>query len=148
MDCVDCHNRPSHPFSPSPEKALDSAIARGELQRNLSFVRREALAALRENYADRQTAEQQIAARLLEFYESAGPVDAGRRAEIDRAIAAVQRIYARNVFPKMKVTWNSHPNNAGHRDDAPGCFRCHDDQHRSKDGKVIRQDCDLCHTFE
>jgi hypothetical protein len=32
--------------------------------------------------------------------------------------------------------------------DAPGCFRCHDDNHKTKDGKVIKQDCDLCHQIE
>jgi hypothetical protein len=147
MDCVDCHNRPSHPFSPSPERAVDSAIARGELQRTLPFVRREAVAALKENYPDRPTAEQQIAARLLKFYQPTVASDAGRRADLDRTIATVQRIFARNVFPKMNVSWGTHPNNAGHSD-SPGCFRCHDDEHKSKDGKVIRQDCDLCHEVE
>ena len=148
MDCVDCHNRPSHPFSPSPERAVDSAIARGELQRTLPFIRRESVAALKQEYPDSQTADQQIAAQLLKFYQSAnGAPDAGRRAEIDRAIGGVQRIYGRNVFPKMNVTWGTHPNNAGHTD-SPGCFRCHDDEHKSKDGKVIRQDCDLCHEIE
>jgi hypothetical protein len=147
MDCVDCHNRPSHPFSPSPERAVDSAIARGELQRTLPFVRREAVAALKENYPDRPTAEQQIAARLLKFYQPTVASDAGRRADLDRTIATVQRVFARNVFPKMNVSWGTHPNNAGHSD-SPGCFRCHDDEHKSKDGKVIRQDCDLCHEVE
>lgn len=148
MDCVDCHNRPSHRFSPSPERAVDGAIARGELQRTLPFIRREAVAALKQEYPDRPTAEQQIAARLLKFSQSLnGAQDAGRRTEIDRAIAGVQRIYARNVFPKMKVTWGAHPNNAGHVD-SPGCFRCHDDEHKSKDGKVISQDCELCHKME
>jgi hypothetical protein len=26
-----------------------------------------------------------------------------------------------------------------------GCFRCHDDDHKSRDGKVIGQDCQTCH---
>jgi hypothetical protein len=29
--------------------------------------------------------------------------------------------------------------------DAPGCFRCHDENHKSNDGKVIAQDCATCH---
>jgi hypothetical protein len=44
----------------------------------------------------------------------------------------------------MKVTWGTYLNNVGH-EDFPGCFRCHDDQHRAPDGRVITQDCDACH---
>jgi hypothetical protein len=51
------------------------------------------------------------------------------------------------VFPQMNVTWGTYPNHIGHMD-APGCFRCHDDLHKTKDGRVIKQDCTLCHTFE
>ena len=47
----------------------------------------------------------------------------------------------------MNLTWGTYTNNTGHMD-FPGCFRCHDDSHKSKDGKVIRQDCDLCHTIQ
>jgi hypothetical protein len=47
----------------------------------------------------------------------------------------------------MNVTWGTHPDNLGHTD-APGCFRCHDDQHKSAEGRVIRQDCDLCHELQ
>ena len=44
----------------------------------------------------------------------------------------------------MKVNWKTHPNNIGHFY-FPGCFRCHDGNHVSKDGKVIKQDrpCNL-----
>jgi len=28
----------------------------------------------------------------------------------------------------------------------PGCFRCHDGNHASKDGKVITKDCEACHS--
>jgi hypothetical protein len=47
----------------------------------------------------------------------------------------------------MNVSWGTYVNNIGHSS-GPGCFRCHDDNHKSKDGAVIRQDCDLCHTIE
>ena len=47
----------------------------------------------------------------------------------------------------MNVTWGAHPSHIGHTD-SPGCFRCHDDQHKTPEGRVIRQDCDLCHDIE
>jgi hypothetical protein len=148
MDCVDCHNRPTHPFSPSPEKAVDSAIGGGEMSRSLPYIRREAVAALKINYPDRVSAEQEIAARLGNFYKSNYPEVAGSKSgEVDRAIQAVQRVYRRNVFPKMNVTWGTHPNHIGHTT-SPGCFRCHDDNHKTKDGRTIGQDCSLCHEIE
>jgi hypothetical protein len=29
----------------------------------------------------------------------------------------------------------------------PGCFRCHDDEHRTADGQTISQDCSTCHSL-
>ena len=45
----------------------------------------------------------------------------------------------------MKLNWQTHPNNLGHYY-FNGCFRCHDGQHVSADGKVISKDCNQCHT--
>lgn len=56
----------------------------------------------------------------------------------------VQQIYAENVYPGMKITWGTYPSNTGHQD-FPGCFRCHDDQHKTKAGQSIPQDCNTCH---
>ncbi len=53
-------------------------------------------------------------------------------------------IYNRNVFPDLKVTWGTYPNNLGHTD-FPGCFRCHDGSHTAANGKTISQDCNVCH---
>jgi NapC/NirT cytochrome c family, N-terminal region len=145
MDCMDCHNRPSHPFSASPERAVDAAIARGEISRALPFVRRETVAALEAEYPTRDVAERQISQRLRSFYgQNYASLVPAHSAAIDQLVRAAQRLYNRNVFPLMKVTWGTHENNLGHTD-SPGCFRCHDDQHKTADGRVIRQDCDLCH---
>jgi hypothetical protein len=145
MDCVDCHNRPSHRFQPTPEKAVDTALLMGLIPTSLPYIRREAVAAVKEAYPDRGTAEQAIRARLEQFYarEYAGQVrpDDPR---LSQAISGAQRVYTHNVFPVMKLTWGTHPNHLGHTD-SPGCFRCHDEEHRSKDGRVISQDCETCH---
>ena len=105
--------------------------------------RREAVAAVSAEYPDKQAALQSIADRLREHYRAYPSVD-GRKVEL--AIAGTQDVWARNVFPAMKVTWGTYPNQIGH-DPAPGCFRCHDDEHKTKEGRVIRQDCELCHTM-
>lgn len=145
MDCMDCHNRPSHTFDPTPEKAVDRRLATGEIPASLPFVRREAVAAVKEQYASHEAASAAIAQRLTDFYRTQYPdVQASRSAEIERAITGAQRAYGRNIFPRMNIAWGTYPNNIGHMD-FPGCFRCHDDNHKAKDGRVIKQDCELCH---
>jgi len=144
MDCMDCHNRPAHTFSPSATRAVDDAIAQGLIPRELPFVRREAVAAVRTAYSDHDAGMSGIEARLRSFYQSRG-ADA---ALLKRAVAATQEVWAANVFPAMKVTWGTYPSDIGHVD-SPGCFRCHDDTHKTKDGQhVIAQDCELCHTIQ
>jgi hypothetical protein len=143
MDCTDCHNRPAHTFSFTPERAVDRAIALGKVPRELPFVRREAVAAVGADYADRAAALQAIAARLTGFYTSRG-VD---RRLVAGAVAGVQDVWVRNIFPAMRVQWGTYPNHLGHVD-TPGCFRCHDDGHPTPESKVISQDCELCHALE
>jgi hypothetical protein len=144
MDCMDCHNRPAHTFHPTPERAVDAAIAQGRLPRALPFARREAVAAVSGDYPDRAAALAAIAQRLEDFYRERGGADARL---VQRAVAASQEAWSRNVFPAMNVTWGTYQNYLGHVD-APGCFRCHDDEHKAADGSVIRQDCELCHMLE
>jgi hypothetical protein len=146
MDCMDCHNRPSHIFYPSAEAAVDAAIASGEIPR-LPFVRREAVAALKVNHPNRDSAMEDIAARLEGFYRTNnGDVYAERRDELQRVIETARRLYSSNVFPAMNVTWGTYPNHIGHTT-APGCFRCHDDTKKTSDGRTISMDCTLCHTW-
>jgi hypothetical protein len=141
MDCIDCHNRPTHAFFASPERAVDLALSRGAIPVALPFARKRSVEVLTATYPDRSTAEQAIAQRLRAAY---GTQAAG---DVDQLVKTVQFLYARSVFPAMKVSWGTHPDNLGHTD-APGCFRCHDDQHKSADGRVISQDCALCHEVQ
>ena len=78
-----------------------------------------------------------------------GEISADRIRKADSvkgAVAELQRIYRTTFFPDMKVNWKTHPNNIGHFY-FQGCFRCHDGNHVSKDGKVISKDCNACHTL-
>ncbi len=143
MDCMDCHNRPAHTFEPGAERAADTAIALGQIPRDLPFARREAVTALKADYESKDAARAGIEARLRETYRQ----QAGAAPEaLARTVAGVQAVYARNVFPAMKVTWGTYPNNIGHVA-FQGCFRCHDDNHKAKDGTTIKQDCESCHAM-
>jgi len=148
MECTDCHNRPSHAIAGTPERAVDGAIARNDFPAMLPFVRREAVKALKNEYPSQDAAAAGISTALRDFYR-AEPASGGadRTADIERAVTATQNLYRRNVFPEMKVTFGTYPNNIGHID-TPGCFRCHDDEHAAKDGKKIGQECDTCHGLE
>ena len=145
MDCMDCHNRPTHAFE-MPERAVDKAIAGGAISAELPFAKKKAVELLRTEYADGASAAQRIVAGFTEYYRKEQPESYARhRALVETSAQQVNAIYQRNVFPGMKVTWGSYPNNLGH-EDFLGCFRCHDDNHKSADGRAISQDCGACHT--
>jgi hypothetical protein len=147
LDCVDCHNRPSHPFDASADRAVNGALERGAIPVTLPFAKREAVAALEETYPSQTAALDAIAVRLREFYRTEYPdLYMGSRQDVERAVSGTQYLYSRNVFPTMNVTWGTYPNNIGHMD-FPGCFRCHDESHKTADGLTISQDCTSCHDF-
>ena len=148
MDCMDCHNRPSHQMAATAERAVDDAIARGEIPKTLPFVRREAVKALKAEYPSQDVAGEQIASTLREFYRTRqNAVYISRRQDVERAVSTAEAVYRRNVFPEMQVRFGTYVNNIGHMD-SPGCFRCHDDKHKASDGKVIGQECDSCHGIQ
>ena len=146
MDCVDCHNMPTHAFR-LPERAVDQAINERRISREIPYIKKKAVELLRADYPDRETATRRITEGITEFYKTTYP-DAYRdhRAVIESAAQQVQKIYLRNVFPEMKVTWGTYINNIGH-EDFLGCFRCHDGNHTSADGRTISQDCNACHSI-
>jgi hypothetical protein len=144
MDCMDCHNRPTHIFQ-VPERAVDLAMTQGSISPQLPFIKKEAVEVLRRNYPDRTTATREIAASIENFYRTSYPQTyAADSALIKNAIGTIQSLYQQNIFPDMKITWGTYPNNLGHTD-FPGCFRCHDGNHTSADGRTISNDCATCH---
>lgn len=146
MDCMDCHNRPTHSFR-LPGEGVDLALADGSISRDLPFVKKKAVELLKVDYPDRATASREIVSGLEAYYETSYPdIFKNRHDAVTAAATRVRDIYLRNVFPQMNVTWGTYPNHIGHTD-SPGCFRCHDDEHKSAQGRVITQDCDACHAI-
>ena len=145
MDCIDCHNRPTHIYL-SPNEALDQSFAAGRLDTSLPFLKAKAVEVLGGTYNTNEEAVAAIASGLDAYYRTAhADVYSAKRESINGAVAEVQQIYQTYFFPEMKTNWSSHINNIGHYN-AQGCFRCHDGQHFSREGKVIRNDCNICHT--
>jgi nitrate/TMAO reductase-like tetraheme cytochrome c subunit len=146
MDCIDCHNRPAHIYNP-PATSVNNMIADGYIDSQLPYVKSIAVQALEAGYSKKEIALDSIRIFIEAFYNVNYPdLAASKKSQIEQTIQEVQKIYSRNYFPEMNVSWRKFPNNIGHLY-SPGCFRCHDGKHVSADGKVIPKDCNVCHTI-
>ena len=145
MDCIDCHNRPAHTYLP-PDVAVDQSFAAGRLDPSLPYLKRQIVEALNKPYATEDEAVNALAQGIDAFYRTSySSIYAEKSDAVKEAIGETQRIFKTYFFPEMKTNWATHPNNIGHLYSS-GCFRCHDGEHVSDTGKVIRNDCNICHT--
>lgn len=145
MDCITCHNRIAH-LVEAPNRAIDDALRVGDISRDIPFIRVRAIELLSAKYSTTDNAlaafgtlDQYYAENYPDFY-------AQGQGQVAAAIEVLSTLYKESNFPEQLLSWDTHPNNTGHRD-APGCFRCHDGQHLSEQGEVIRLECNLCHTI-
>jgi hypothetical protein len=146
MDCVDCHNRPTHIYL-APDRAVDDALAADRIDPSLPYAKQQSVQVLAAAYKTTPEAMQAIATAIPAFYREKYPqIASAKQAQIQTAVAELQRIFRTTIFPEMKIDWRTHPNNVGHFY-FQGCFRCHDGNHVSKDGKTISKDCNACHTM-
>ena len=146
MDCLDCHNRVGHE-TPTVAGAIDRAIDDGAIPASLPSVKAQAVARIGATYPDVETAAAAIDG-LKDFYAAKYPLVAASAADgIDRAVTRLRSIYTLISTPHMEVTAGTYPNDLGHQSSL-GCFRCHDDTHKAKDGRVISQECDRCHGMQ
>ncbi len=139
MDCMDCHNHPAH-IMKTANQVVESGMATGALPTNLPFFKRNAVDAISAKYKTDGDAMTGIAKFLEAKYKD--------NQELPSAIKALQAGYRENFFPEMKADWRAYPNDIGHKDWL-GCFRCHDDNHVSADGKAMVKgsDCNMCHVI-
>jgi len=145
MDCVDCHNRPSHIYR-SAQDEIDLALLEGRIDQSLPYIKREGVRILTEKeYASHEEAREGIAAAVKAFYAENYPDVAGSPA-VEQAGQALGDAYTWNNFPHMKVTWNLYPNHIGHQQ-SPGCFRCHDNKHKTETGEKVGKKCSTCHSI-
>ena len=147
MDCLDCHNRPSHNYN-APQNFIDVAMKTGKISKTLPGVKLAAMQVLYVDYSTKDSAMMAIKNSVNEYYNSTYPdIVTSRKTDIDAAIIEIQNGYASNIFPFMKASWKSYPNNLGHME-SNGCYRCHNNRHSTTEGKVISKDCNLCHNIK
>ena len=145
MDCMDCHNRPTHIFLEAGP-ALDAKLVTGIIPREIPFIRRQALAAITREYPSQDVATRGIAKELMDWYREEYPeLVAGQEELLKKAVLGAQQAYIENVFPEMNIGWQTYQSFACHRAKECGCYRCHNDELRSESGRTITQDCNACH---
>jgi len=147
MDCIDCHNRPTHLFQ-SPAKETDALLQRQADLRDLPFYKREVVKAASVTYPTHELGVEGVRNAITAFYKTSSPEIAVKQAAlVARAAEEAARVYDRTEFPEMKTGFKTHPNNIGH-EDSPGCFRCHDGgMKNAKTGETIPDDCETCHSI-
>ncbi|MBI5666873.1 MAG: NapC/NirT family cytochrome c [Chloroflexi bacterium] len=145
MDCITCHNRIAHLIK-TPTRAVDQALYLGDLSREIPFIRTRAVELLSAPYETTAEAMQAFASLDSYYRDNYAEFYAEGKEQVQQAITLLETLYRESNYPEQELSWNTHPNNTGHRD-APGCFRCHDGQHFSEAGEVIRLECNLCHSI-
>ena len=141
MDCMDCHNRPSHNYKP-PAFFVNNAMTSGSMPSDLPELKSISMEICSEEFETKDEANNYIRKTMTDFYSENYPDISKERVEL--AVNGLQEQYNLNIFPEMKVKWDQYPNHIGHIE-FNGCFRCHNDMHTSESGKVISRDCTQCH---
>ena len=147
MDCMDCHNRPSHDYH-TPVRFINNAITAGNIPKELPGIKSLAMTVLGGiKFSTTDSAMNYIQTEVLNYYQANyEDVFNDKKDLIDKAINGIQEEFKKNVFPEMGVKWSAYQNNIGHLEFV-GCFRCHNDRHQEKGGRVISRDCNLCHSI-
>jgi nitrate/TMAO reductase-like tetraheme cytochrome c subunit len=146
MDCIDCHNRPSHNYN-SPSVFFNKAMLTGAVSKSIPFFKKAAMDILRDNFSDRDSALMKIEQSITDYYKTNhSDYYEKNKGLIDSSVVSIQKAFVINTFPKMKVRYNNYPEHIGHLE-SDGCFRCHNDAFKSADGRKISKDCNLCHTI-
>jgi hypothetical protein len=148
MDCIDCHNRPTHIYD-NLEEQVDFGLLSQRIDPNLPGIREDSITVLKKDYGSREEAQEQMIKTLIELQAErhGNPYVKKNNEQLVRAGQFLLESYMNNVWPAMNITWGTYRQHLGHQfaDEGYGCWRCHDDEHQTSVGKVIPQDCDLCH---
>jgi hypothetical protein len=144
LDCIDCHNRPSHDYTP-PAVAVNLALATGTLSQDLPFIRKVGVDLLNAEYETTEEANQTIASDLQTFYAEEYPTEASDlAARIAQAESTLLDIYNNNFFPEMETDYRARTNNLSHFVN-DGCYRCHGGNQVNESGANVTASCDTCH---
>lgn len=139
MDCVDCHNRPAHVF-PTANDSVEQSMALGRINTTLPNIKRYAVQAMLQKEI---TTSAEAPTKITDSCAIATRTPPDCRRPSPRSSVSTPNRY----FPSARPIRRVYPNNIGHKD-WPGCFRCHDDKHKTASGETVRaSDCSSCHVI-
>ncbi|PLX22496.1 MAG: cytochrome C, partial [Marinilabiliales bacterium] len=145
MDCMDCHNRPSHNYL-TPQEFVDHSMASGDIPSDLPFIKSVAMSVFTETYPTKDTMLMEIENYVRDYYDRKFDDKELYKDKIEKAISGLKKDASSYIFPEMKASWDVYPNHIGHKT-FNGCFRCHTDNHKSESGESISKDCNICHNI-
>jgi len=146
MDCIDCHNRATHRFE-APDVLMNQAMSRGDISPTIPMIKSKGVDVLGKSYSSSSVAVLDIRSSIMNYYiQKQAVYYAAHQDLIKQAVESIVLLYQQNFFPEMKSRWDVYPDNIGHMISL-GCFRCHDDQHKTVSGEVISRNCKTCHTI-
>jgi hypothetical protein len=153
MDCIDCHNRAGHYFR-DPEILIDEAIARGDLDSDLPYLKARALQLVDTEFDTEEEIREAVRAAWADYGQDFPEQVAGESGMPQKIQDAIQQqedflvdLIANSQFLGAEdVSWRSFPDNKGHKY-SPGCFRCHNGELQTSDGRPIPVNCTNCHSI-
>jgi hypothetical protein len=120
-------------------------LANNRVSDSLPFIKSLLVQSVDKDYSNKNIGKDSIKYSIANFYRINYPDNyKSKKNLIEDAVKSAQEIYDRNYFTHMQTNWKKFPDNIAHTY-TPGCFRCYDGKHYSKDGKVISNDCNSCH---
>lgn len=148
MDCIDCHNRPTHIYD-LPDNMVDAGLYSKKINPDIPGIREDCITAITKQYKSRAIAKAEMTKYLvkLQVKRHGQAFVNTHKADLQKAGDFIIKSYLANVWPDMKIKWGTYGSHIGHQraDEGWGCWRCHDDAHTDSKGDSIPQDCDLCH---
>ena len=107
MDCIDCHNRPSHNYR-APAIFINDALTAGKIPVSLPEIKSLAMEILGENFTTTDSALTFISDEINNFYsENYAEIFENNRALVDQAISGIKETFSKNIFPEMRVRWDA-----------------------------------------
>ncbi len=145
MDCVDCHNRPTHVFL-APDKALDDLLAKGAIDPTIPWIRSIAYELITRPYESHEEALLGIAELPMLYRKRFADLAAPYADKLEEVVPILQDLHNTYVYPAMRIQWNTYPSLIGHPTaHTSACFRCHDGVLVDTEGIGITNDCKSCH---
>jgi hypothetical protein len=144
MECVDCHNRPTHIYR-TADQELENMFGLFPEMQKIPYLKKAASEVLARQFDEAAIQGKEVRKALLDWY-SRHPEEKPDQALLQQAAEQLQDIYSRNIWPRMNIKWWTYSNHIGHTN-SPGCLRCHGNNHVTAEGKAVRADCRLCHTI-